>query len=48
MRLSANDIYNNLNWTSFKRSVDKDDIYDGCNMIQGTHKVWSSNLGYVI
>lgn len=48
VRPAAYTMYNNLNWISFKRTDDRDTIYDGCNMIKGTHWVWSSNLGYVI
>lgn len=47
-RPAAYTMYNSLNWISFKRTDDRDTIYDGCNMIKGTHWVWSSNLGYVI
>lgn len=38
-RPAAYTMYNNLNWISFKRTDDRDTIYDGCNMIKGTH--WS-------
>lgn len=48
VRPAAYTMYNSLNWISFKRTDDRDTIYDGCNMIKGTHWVWSSNLGYVI
>lgn len=48
MRPAAYTMYNSLNWISFKRTDDRDAIYDGCNMIKGTHWVWSSNLVYVI
>lgn len=44
MRPAAYTMYISLNQTSFKRSDDRDTIYDGCNMIKGTHWVWSSNL----
>lgn len=36
-RPAAYTMYNNLNWISFKRTDDRDTIYDGCNMIKGTH-----------
>lgn len=45
MRPAAYTMYNSLNWISFKRTDDRDTIYDGCNMIKGTLWVWSSNLG---
>lgn len=48
MRPAAYMMYKSLHWISFKRTDDRDTIYDGCNMIKGTHWVWSSNLGYVI
>lgn len=48
VRPAAYTMYNSLNWISFKRTDARDTIYDGCNMIKGTHWVWSSNLGYVI
>lgn len=48
VRPAAYTMYNSLNWISFKRTDDRDAIYDGCNMIKGTHWVWSSNLVYVI
>lgn len=48
VRPAAYTMYSSLIWISFKRTDDRDIIYDGCNMIKGTHWVWSSNLGYVI
>lgn len=37
VRPAAYTMYNSLNQTSFKRTDDRDAIYDGCNMIKGTH-----------
>lgn len=33
-RPAAYTVYNSLNWISFKRTDDRDTIYDGCNMIK--------------
>lgn len=36
VRPAAYTMYNSQNWISFKRTDDRDTIYDGCNMIKGT------------